>query len=124
MYTGTTQCILFGGVTPPNLPNSGGVPRREAPFGGVPFGGVSPPQAENFGDLGSFGGVPAFRRVIQGGRIPGGPQTLEDALVRNGLISDFKKMCLFVQLTFLDTMLLTKKNTSARRDLFISVYSW
>ena len=66
---------LVRGGNPPECPEFGGVPRREAPFGGVPFGGVSPPQAENFGDLGSFGGVPAFRKVIRGG-VP----TLEDTL--------------------------------------------
>ena len=49
----------------------------------------SPPQAENFGDSGDdlgdlrpFGrGVTHRRRTIRGGRIRGGPQTLEDALV-------------------------------------------
>ena len=60
-------------------PLQGGPPARSA-IQGVAFRGVSPPQAEVFGDLGSFRGVPAFRRVIPGGRIPGGPQTLEDAL--------------------------------------------
>ena len=68
------------GGNPPESPEFGGVPRREAPFGGVAFGGVPRRRRENFEVLEAkfevleaFGGVPRRRRVIRGGRIRGGP---------------------------------------------------